>query len=131
MVEEQSGGAPKFLSFEELETIYEEHVPPALEKNVRKGSTLKSDGASAYIKSKEKGFKNERVVAMKEPALAHEHLKWVNLVTSNLKPYLLSTHHGAHPKYRKYYLAEFAYRFNRRYWPAQAFDRPALCLYYS
>ena len=43
--------------------------------------------------------------------------------TLNLKRYLLPTHHGAFPKYRKAFLAEFAYRFNRRSWPNQAFDR--------
>jgi len=123
MVEEKDDGGPKFLTFEELETIYEEHVIPALEKNVQKKSKLKTDGAGAYVKAKKKGYKQKRVVTMKDPDKGHQHLKWVNLITSNLKRYLLSTHHGTHPKYRKYYLAEFAYRFNRRSWPAQAFDR--------
>jgi hypothetical protein len=123
MVEENNFGGPKFLSFDELESIYEKHVMPALEKKIRKGSTLKSDGAGVYVKAKEKGFENDRVVVQKEPEKGHEHLKWVNLVTSNLKRYLLSTHHGVFPKYRKSFLAEFAYRFNRRTWPYQAFDR--------
>lgn len=117
MVKEMENGGPKFLSFEELETIYEEHILPALEKKVEMGSTLKSDGAGAYIKAKKKGYKQERVVVQKNPDLGHDHLKWVNLITSNLKRYLLSTHHGVHRKYRRHYLAEFAYRFNRRYWP--------------
>lgn len=123
MVKEKDDGGPKFLSFEELETIYEEHVLPALEKKVEAGSTLKSDGAGAYIQAKKKGYKQERVVVEKDPKHGHEHLKWVNLVTSNLKRYLLSTHHGVHRKYRRHYLAELAYRFNRRYWPDQSFDR--------
>ena len=58
---------------------------------------------------KERGFENKRVVVQKEPEKGHEHLKWVNLITSNLKRYLLSTHHGVFPKYRKAFLAEFAY----------------------
>ncbi len=123
MVEENKHGGPRFLSFEELETIYDEHIIPALEKNIRKGSTLKSDGAGSYINAKKKGYKNNRVVAQKEPDKGREHLKWVNFITSNLKRYLLSTHHGVFPKYRKAFLAEFAYRFNRRFWPHQAFDR--------
>lgn len=123
MVEENNYGGPRFLSFEELETIYEQHVVPALEKHITKGSMLKSDGAGPYVKAKDKGYKNDRVVAQKEPDKAHEHLKWINLITSNLKRYLLSTHHGVFPKYRKDFLVEFAYRFNRRFWPHQAFDR--------
>ena len=75
----------------------------------------KTDGAGPYVKAKDKGYKNDRVVALKEPDKAHEHLKWINLITSNLKRYLLSTHHGVFPKYRKAFLVEFAYRFNRRF----------------
>jgi hypothetical protein len=121
MVEETKNGGPHFLSFEELETIYEEHVLPALEKNVQKGSKIKSDGAGVYMKTK--GYQNDRVVTQKDPEKGHDHLFWVNMLTSNLKRFLLSTHHGVHRKYRKAYLAEFAYRFNRRSWTAQAFDR--------
>ncbi len=123
-VEENSNGGPRFLSFEELETIYEEHVVPAIKKNVRAGSKIKSDdGSGVYVKAQKEGYKHERSVEMKEPEKTHEHLKWINIITSNLKRYLLSTHHGVFPKYRKAFLAEFAYRFNRRYWPNQAFDR--------
>ncbi len=123
MVEERTHGGPRFLSFDQLETLYEHHVVPALEKRVKKGSTLKSDGAGSYLKAKEKGYEHDRVVVRKDPSKGHEHLQWINLITSNLKRYLLSTHHGVFPKYRKAFLAEFAYRFNRRFWPHQAFDR--------
>jgi transposase-like protein len=122
-VEENSDGGPRFLSFEELETIYEEHVVPAIKKNIRAGSTIKSDGDGVYVKASKQGYKHQRLVAMREPEKTYEHLKWINTITSNLKRYLLSTHHGVFPKYRKAFLAEFAYRFNRRYWPYQAFDR--------
>lgn len=52
-----------------------------------------------------------------------EHLKWIHIVTSNLKRYLISTHQGVFGSYRKEYVAKFLYRFNRSIWPAQAFDR--------
>ncbi len=130
-VEENSNGGPRFLSFEELETIYEEHVVPSIKKNIRIGSKIKSDGGGAYIKAKKEGYEHERSVEMRNPEQTHEHLKWVNTITSNLKRYLLSTHHGVFPKYRKVFLAEFAYRFNRRYWPSQAFERLLYACIYS
>lgn len=130
-IEEDSNGGPRFLSFEELETIYEEHVIPAIKKNIRTGSTIKSDGAAAYVKTKKEGYEHEESVEMRDPEQTHEHLKWINTITSNLKRYLLSTHHGVFPKYRKVFLAEFAYRFNRRYWPSQAFDRLLYACIYS
>ena len=130
-VEEDSHGGPRFLSFEELETIYENHVVPAIKKNIRIGSKIKSDGDGAYVKAKKEGCEHERSVEMRDPEQTHEHLKWINTITSNLKRYLLSTHHGVFPKYRKVFLAEFAYRFNRRYWPSQAFDRLLYACIYS
>jgi hypothetical protein len=122
-VQEWKSGNPRFVSFQELESIYEEHVLPAIQKKIKKGSTLKSDGAGAYTKTATEGYTVEQVVAMKNPDLAHEHLKWVNTITANLKRFLTSTYHGVGPRYRKAYLAEFAYRFNRRYWPYESFDR--------
>lgn len=122
-VQEWKSGTPRFVSFQELESIYEDHVLPAIEKKIERGSTIKADGAGAYTKAADAGYTVEQVVAHKNPELAHEHLKWVNMLTSNLKRFLLSTYHGVYPKYRRAYLAEFAYRFNRRYWPHESFDR--------
>ena len=71
----------------------------------------------------------EQVTFATQRQKAKKHLKWIHWLSSNLKRGLVSTYHGCFPKYRKAYLAEFAYRFNRRYWPRQAFDRLLLaCL---
>jgi len=123
-VEESKKSRPRFVSFEELETIYDEHLIPALKKKVEKGATLKTDGSGGYINASKDGhYEHKRSVYMTDKLKTQEHLRWVNILTSNLKRFLLSTYHGIHPKYRRAYLAEFAYRFNRRYWPYQAFDR--------
>lgn len=114
---------PRFVTFEQLESYFKEALLPSIEKRIAKGSRLKSDGNPSYAQAKEKGYQVEQVSYRKDPEKAREHLKWVNMLTSNLKRGLLSTYHGCFPKYRKAYLAEFAYRFNRRYWPHQAFDR--------
>lgn len=120
-VEEGKNGGPRFVSFEELETVYEQHVLPALKKHVLKGSTIKTDGAGAYRKAK--GYYQDRSIYSQDKEKTQKHLYWVNMLTSNLKRLLISTYHGVRPKYRDAYLAEFAYRFNRRHWPTEAFDR--------
>jgi transposase-like protein len=122
-VEESKYQKPRFVTFEELDTVYDQSILNAIEKNITKGSTIKSDGATAYTKAEKKGYKHSRSVYSKNPEVTGEHLKWVNILTSNLKRFLLSTYQGVPLKYHKIYLAEFAYRFNRRYWPHQAFDR--------
>lgn len=122
-VQEDNHGGPRFVTFEEIESVYETHILPAIEKNIKRGSKIISDGEGSYVKATERGYEHDRYIESKDPERTHEKLKWINMLTSNLKRFLLSTHHGVYPQYRKAYLAEFAYRFNRRYWPEQIFDR--------
>ncbi len=42
---------------------------------------------------------------------------------ANVKANLLGTHHGVSEKHLQRYLSEFCYRFNRRFWEPQLFDR--------
>jgi hypothetical protein len=114
-VEEGAKEQPRFVTFEELEAIYDEQILAAIENHVKKVSKIKPDGSGAYEKVLKKGCTHERSVYVNDPQKTAEHLRWVNMLTSNLKRFLLSTYHGVFPKYRKAYLAEFAYRFNRRY----------------
>ena len=114
---------PRFVTFEQLESYFKEDLLPLLEKRIAKGSRLKTDGNETYASAKAMGYKVDQVAFNKDPQKAKKHLQWVHWLSTNLKRGLVSTYHGCFPKYRKAYLAEFAYRFNRRYWPHQAFDR--------
>jgi transposase-like protein len=123
-LQENKSGQPMFVTTSELEGVFENHISKAVGEKIKPNSTLKTDGKGSYIEAAVQGnHALEQSVTMREPRTTHEHLKWVNILTSNLKRYLLSTHHRVFKDYRKEYLAEFAYRFNRRYWPEQAFDR--------
>lgn len=124
MVSESSDGKkPRFLKLEELEDITNQFVIPAIQLGVEPGSLLKTDGAMTYVAAKYLGYGLSQSSYNQSPEATAEHLKWLNMLTSNLKRFLISTYHGVFPQYRQAYLAEFAYRFNRRYWPDQAFDR--------
>jgi len=91
---------PRFITFEQLETAFKNEVLPAFEKRIPQGSPFKSGGVGTDGQAQKKSDG------------------------------LISTYHGCSPKYRKAYLAEFAYRFNQRYGPHQAFDRLLLaCLH--
>ena len=45
----------------------------------------------------------------------------IHLVFSNLKAWLLGTHHGVSQQHLPAYLNEFVFRFNRRFYPMSAF----------
>lgn len=56
--------------------------------------------------------------------LVETHLPWVHKFVSNSKRWILGTHHGRiQPKYLRYYLAEYTFRFNRRHDPNSLFSR--------
>jgi ISXO2 transposase-like protein len=46
----------------------------------------------------------------------------IHLVFSNLKTWLLGTHHGVSPRHLQAYLNEYVLRFNRRFYPMTAFN---------
>ena len=46
---------------------------------------------------------------------------WIHLVFSNLKTWLNGIHHGVSAKHLQAYLNEFTFRFNRRFYPFNAF----------
>lgn len=122
-VQEGLKGNSRFVTFEELESHFKEDLLSKIEKRVEKGSTLKTDGNQSYAAAKPLGYEVDPVAFDRNPEKAKAHLKGAYWLTSNLKRGLVSTYHGCFPKYRKAYLAEFAYRFNRRHWPHEAFDR--------
>jgi hypothetical protein len=50
----------------------------------------------------------------KQDQPAHKLFPWVHITLSNLKRFLLRTHHGVESKHLPRYVAEFNYRLNRR-----------------
>lgn len=81
-----------------------------------------SDGLWAFAQVMQMGATHERNVSgAGRQGVQKPQLRWVNTMLSNLKTLLAGTYHSFdHAKYGARYLAEFAYRFNRR------FDLPAM-----
>ena len=50
-------------------------------------------------------------------------LPWVHTLIANIKGNIRGIHHGVSPKHLPRYLGEFCYRFNRRFWEPQMFNR--------
>jgi ISXO2 transposase-like protein len=70
---------------------------------------------------RELGYAHLPVVEANDPKVAEEYLPIIHLVFSNLKSWLRGTHHGVSPQHLQAYLNEFAFRFNRRFYPFNAF----------
>jgi hypothetical protein len=91
--------------------------------NITPGSTVLSDGWHGYSDLPKIGYKHRPLVLAGDPEKAEAHLPMIHLVFSNLKTWILGTHHGrVEPRHLQAYLNEYVFRFNRRFYPMTAFN---------
>ncbi len=85
--------------------------------------SIRTDGWKSYEKAaKDKDLMHYRVV-LRNPRAAGQLLPWIHRVISNAKAVIRGTHRGVSQKHLQAYLSEFCYRFNRRFWEREIFDR--------
>lgn len=90
--------------------------------DIEEGAAVITDGWQGYSGLKAAGYKHVAKVEG-EPERAMEILPHIHLIFSNLKTWLLGTHHGSVQKqHMQAYLNEFTFRFNRRRTPMAAFQ---------
>jgi len=93
-----------------------------VDENVLVGSTVMTDGWQGYDKLESMGYDHRPVVLGGDPDMAEKRLPMIHLAFSNLKTWLNGTHHGVSPKHLQAYLNEYVFRFNRRFYPFNAFN---------
>ncbi len=120
-------GSPRYARAQVIEHVDEDTVLGFAEKIIEKGSEIRSDGYPSYQPLAGKGY---RLSAKKfDPKGESGHLRWLHVIISNMKTFLLGTYHSIGGDHLQAYLDEFCYRFNRRGWQAQLFPRTLLaCL---
>ena len=90
-------------------------------ENIETHSHITTDGWQGYDNLAAMGYGHECVVLDGDPEKAEKALPMIHLVFSNLKAWLLGTHHGVSAQHLPAYLNEFVFRFNRRFYPMTAF----------
>lgn len=80
-----------------------------------------TDDWSGYNSLGKRGYAHTAVVERGDPAIAEEFLPIIHLVFSNLKTWILGIHHGVSHQHLQAYLNEYTFRFNRRFYPFNAF----------
>jgi transposase-like protein len=90
--------------------------------SVAKGTVVRTDGWHPYDKLPSMGYSHEPVVLGGDPDKTDAHLPMIHLAFSNLKTWLLGTHHGVSQQHLPAYLNEYVFRFNRRFYPMTAFN---------
>jgi len=84
---------------------------------------IRSDGWKSYgTAAKNKNLSHCKIV-LRDPKAAGRLLPWIHKVISNAKAVIRGTHRGVSEKHLQAYLSEITYRFNRRFWEQELFDR--------
>ena len=107
-------GHPLYLKMNVIEAATSKELQRVAEECIVPGSRILSDGLSAYRRLN--GKYNH--IGKDKNSAGEGFLKWVHVVISNAKSFVLGTYHGGFGKdYLQTYLDEFCYRFNRRFFP--------------
>ena len=94
-----------------------------IKENIIAGSRVRTAALPSYKSLPTLGYEHQRLTLEGDPEKAEAHLPMIHLVFSNLKTWILGTHHGAiRHQHLQAYLNEYVYRFNRRFHPMTAFN---------
>ncbi len=118
---EVRGRASGRIRLSALSDVSAKSLLPFVRAVVEAGSTIHTDGWGGYEGLEGAGYRHH-VRPMKGARDPSKVLRHAHRAISNLKAWLLGTHHGVSPKHLQPYLDEFAFRFNRRRTPMAAFQ---------
>ncbi|MDX2347876.1 MAG: IS1595 family transposase [Nitrospirota bacterium] len=115
-VETTAEGRPTRIKLSVVKGFRSAEIRAWSQQHIVSGSTVISDGLACFNAVTEVGCVHDRIVCGGGRASVEEpEFYWVNTVLGNLKSALRSTYHSVSSKYSQRYLADFQYRFNRRY----------------
>ena len=88
---------------------------------VAPGTMIVTDDWSGYAGLRKRGYDHHAIAECGDPEMTEEFLPIIHLAFANLKTWLTGTHHGVSAQHLQAYLNEFTFRFNRRFYPFNAF----------
>ena len=118
------GKKPKSVGHIKMIVIPDEKartIDVAATENIDPSASLTTDAHRGYVH-----FKNiftEHKSQVIDPKDIGKVLPWVHIAIANAKTLLADMYHGIKPEFLQEYLNEFCYKFNRRYFGEDLFDR--------
>jgi transposase-like protein len=114
-------GRPGYLKPQAVGNIDGVGVIGAAHDTITPGAAIHTGGLNVYgiLNSEGYGQQGEKFDPQSNP----EHLHWLHVAISNLKAFISGTYHGLGKKHLQRYFDESCYRFNRRRFGNQLFNR--------
>lgn len=114
-------GEPVWIQLRRVKGFRKACIDRYAQQALASGSLVYSDGLSCFQALESAGCHHVPIVTGGgRPSPYQSTFKWVNIVLGNVKTAIRGTFHSVSEKHAPRYLAEFEYRFNRR------FDLPSM-----
>lgn len=116
-VQTEDGLKPHLISLQALNRVSGQSILKWGKTHLHAKAHVVTDGWKVYRTLDANGWKHEakRAVSKGWRRAKHPAFSWVNTILANLKGNILGVCRAIQPKHLPRYLAEFQYRFNRRY----------------
>ncbi len=110
-----------YIKMQIIENLKAVTITEEVKKSVSKESELLTDASTSYV-NLSKVVKQHKAIVIPKGNVGKV-LPWVHIAISNAKRMILDIYHSVKPEFLQSYLNEFCYKFNRRYFGEQLFDR--------
>lgn len=108
-------GHPLFMRLTRIANVRQVTIAAWAQRHIRPGSEIVSDGLAGLRALASRGRHQVIVTGGGRASATHPSLLWVNTMLGNVQTAFRGTYHGMRAKHLPRYLAEFNYRFNRRF----------------
>ena len=116
-------GHPRFLKMKKAKDVRKKTVQTFAENFFAKDAVIHTDGFRSFVSALCAFDHRPRLYDTNSGTL-----RWLHIVISNAKAFILGTFHGLPSKYLDSYLNEFSFRFSRRALGAKLFDHLCVAL---
>ena len=117
----KKGLKPGYTAIRAVPDLSGGYINKFAQSKIMLGSIIKTDGWKGYSSLSKKGFYHDIIITGGGKA-AGELFPWVHVVIGNLKRFILGTHHHVGKNHIDGYIAEYAYRLNRRFHEEDLFN---------
>lgn len=115
-VSTNKSGNPLSIKFNPVQTFSKQEISSWAEQHLAPGSQVLSDGLNCFPGVEAALCEHEAIVTGGGPkSVEKEEFKWLNTILGNVKKSIHGSYHAVSKKHFGRYLAEFCYRFNRRF----------------
>jgi len=112
---------PKFIKMKVLENVTSKEITSDAEKSINKNSNIVSDDNKSYNELQNISKTHTSHKASKTEIT--KILPWVHKAITNSKGIIMNVHKGISDKYMQNYMNEYCFKFNRRQFNLDIFDR--------